>query len=217
MSEWASIKAGVPQGSILGPLLFLIYINDIVSDIQSNIRLFADDTSLYLVVDHAIATADILNSDISKITAWAKSWLVTFNPTKTESLLISRKLIKPIHPTLELLHTQILEVVSHKHLGVFLSNDGSWHSHLEYIKSKAWARINIMRKLKHVLDRKSLEKIYVSFIRPVLEYSDIIWDNCSKTEKLDLEKIQYEAARIATGATKLILLTTWKKKLDGIP
>ena len=88
-SAWNFIWAGVPQGSILGPLLFLLFINDIVSDIGSNIRLFADDTSLSIIVDMA---AELLNMDLEKIMEWAKRWLVTFNPTKTESLLISRKI-----------------------------------------------------------------------------------------------------------------------------
>ncbi|MES9994044.1 MAG: reverse transcriptase family protein [Candidatus Thiodiazotropha sp.] len=205
-SDWASIRAGVPQGSILGPLLFLLYINDIVTDIGSNIRLFADDTSLFIIVENPLTAAEFLNTDLEKITQWAKTWLVSFNPTKTESLLISRKVYKPQHPPLFMQNIQIKEVDFHKHLGLCLSNDGSWHQHIKYITEKAWFRINIMRKLKFQLDRKSLETIYLAFIRPLLEYADVTWDNCSQYEKSELDKIQNEAARIATGATKLVSL-----------
>ena len=85
-SYWNSLKAGVPKGSILGPLLFLLYINDIVKDIGSNIRLFADDTSLYIVVEDPTLAAELLNADMEKVARWAKQWLVSFNPLKTESL-----------------------------------------------------------------------------------------------------------------------------------
>ena len=84
----------------------------------------------------------------------------------------------------------ISEVESHKHLGVFLSNDCSWHKHIEYIKEKVWGRINVMRGLKFFPDRKSLETFYLTFIRPVLEYADVVLGNCTNYEKQELEKIQ---------------------------
>ena len=130
--------------------------------------------------------------------------IVTYNPIKTEALLISRKLQIVNHPPLFMLNQHIMEVDTLKHLGIYLSNDGSWHKQISSIKEKAWARINIIRRLKRVLDRKSLETIYISFIRPILEYGNEIWDNCQQYEKDDLEKIQIEAARIATGTTKLV-------------
>ena len=78
VSDWVFIQAGVPQGSILGPLLFLLYINDIVHDIGSNIRLFADDTSLFIIVEDAITAAACLNNDLDKTSQWAASgWLLS--------------------------------------------------------------------------------------------------------------------------------------------
>ena len=203
-SKWNEIRAGVPQGSILGPLLFLLFINDIVKDIGCNIRLFADDTSLFLVVENPDTAAEILNLDLDKIMLWAKKWLVLFNPVKTEAFLASRKINRPIHPPLLMEDTQIVEVDSHKHLGIIFQNDCSWHNHIDYVKEKAWARVNAMRKLKYEFDRKSLETIYLTFIRPILEYADIVWDNCTQHEKSELDKIQNEAARIVTGTTKLV-------------
>ena len=90
-SNIVTIEAGVPQGFILWPLLVLIYIYDIVSDKTSNVKLFADDTSLSMIVENPIIIADILNDDLQKINSWANKWLVTFNPAKTESMWISKK------------------------------------------------------------------------------------------------------------------------------
>ena len=205
-SSTKQIKAGVPQGSILGPLLFLIYINDIVRNIRSDIKLFADDTSLSITVDDITESAAILNRDIDDICKWAQTWLVSFNPNKTESMIISKKVNKPVHPPLCMLNQVIQETNTHKHLGVHLSNDCSWHNHIDSIKTKAWGRINIMRKLKFILDRKSLEVIYKLFIRPILEYCDVLFSNCTFQESKELESIQIEAARIATGSTKLVSL-----------
>ena len=198
-SDWAYIQAGVPQGSILGPLLFLLYINDIVVNINANVKLFADDTSLYLIVDDPNETANILNNDLETIHKWAETWLVKFNPSKSESLLLSRKNITNLHPPLVMNNVHIKEVTHHKHLGLFLSRDGTWHEHIDYITSKAWQRLNIMRKLKFLLNRESLQIIYTSFIRPILEYSDVVWDNITQYEVNASQKIQNEAARIVTG------------------
>ena len=80
LSSWSNIETGVPQGSILGPLLFLIYINDLSDGLTTNARLFADDVSLFSVVDNINLSATNLNSDLSKINAWANQWKMIFNP-----------------------------------------------------------------------------------------------------------------------------------------
>ena len=211
-SDWQFIRAGVPQGSILGPLLFLLYINDIVTDIQSCVRLFADDTSLYIIVDNPISAAEMINTDLEIIHRWAEKWLVKFNPSKSESLLVSRKNNRNRHPPLIMNTVYINEVQHHKHLGVILSNDGTWHEHINLITSKAWQKIYVMRKLKFMLDRDSLNKIYISFVRPTLEYANIVWDNCTQYEANAIEKIQTEAARIVTGATRLVSLDMLSKE-----
>ena len=204
ISDWLKINAGVPQGSILGPILFLIYINDIVSSISTNINLFADDTSLHIIVGQADLSAELLNNDLKLIHEWAQTWLVSFNPSKTESLLISKKTHPPVHPPLYMNDVMIKTVTEHKHLGITFSNNCNWQSHIDSILAKAWTRVHILRKLKFLLDRKSLEKLYLSFIRPILEYSDIVWDNCTQSQANDIERVQTEMARIVTGCTKLV-------------
>ena len=112
---------------------------------------------------------------------------------------------------------QLIEVTSHKHLGLHISKHCTLYEQIEYIKENAWLRINVMRKFKFLLDRKSLETIYISFIRPIFEYGDGVWDKCTKHEKQDIEKkIKTEAVRIVTGTTKLVSIhslyeeTCWK-------
>jgi len=97
--------------------LFIVFIDDILTDINSTIKLFADDTSLYLIVDDPQETAQTLNDDLVKVNAWSTKWLVNFNPQKTETMTISRKLNKPYQPNLIMNNTIICTVTEHKQLG----------------------------------------------------------------------------------------------------
>jgi hypothetical protein len=99
-SDWTRIEAGVPQGSALGPLLFLIYINDFPTNISSTCFLFADDSLLMNEVITPVDASNKLNGDLNVISDWASRWLVTMNPKKTENIIFSCKLVKPLHPTL---------------------------------------------------------------------------------------------------------------------
>ena len=125
---------------------------------MSSIRLFADDTSLYIIINDPIQAAEQLNLDLAKIHRCSEKWLVTFNPEKSECIL-SRKYNKPYHHPVLLNQIQIAKINPHKYLGIIFSNDCTWHEHLEVVKSKAWKRINTMRKLKFQQDRKSLQTI----------------------------------------------------------
>ena len=103
LSSWPNIETGVPQGSILGPLLFSIYINDLSDGLTTNVRLFADDVSLFFVVDNINLSATNLNSDLTKINDWANQWKMTFNldPNKqAQEVIFSGKINKITHPPL---------------------------------------------------------------------------------------------------------------------
>ena len=201
-SEWGTIKAGVPQGSVLGPLLFLIYINDITSEVTSNIKLFADDTTIYVTVDDPAQASDQLNRDLDSISNWAHQWLVTFSPPKTESMLITFKTRNQPHPPLFLENAKIVEVNCHKHLGVTLTNDLTWKDHIPNIVKTAGENVDLMSRLMYKLDRKTLQTMYFSFVRPKLEYANIVWSNLNQTQSLQVELIQKRAGRIVSGAIK---------------
>ena len=201
-SSWSNICAGVPQGSVLGPVLFLIFIDDISYVVNHcHIRLFADDTSLFIEVDDAAQAAQYINADLSSINDWANKWLVSFNSSKSVSLLITNKRSMNHHPAVYLAGKQIAEVKKHKHLGVTLTRDLSWSTHLNDICEKAEKLLALLKSFKFRLDRNSLELFYTSMIRPTMEYADVLWAGATQSDLAKLDRIQLEAARVVTGAT----------------
>ena len=135
-SSWADVKAGVPQGSILGPLLFLIYINDLPNGLNSNAKLFADDTSLFSVVHHITDTAKLLKSDLSKINGWALLWKMSFNPDpkkQAQEIIFSHKTSQRNHTGL-MFNNNIVNVTAiHKHLGMIFDSKLSFDKHLKSV------------------------------------------------------------------------------------
>ena len=202
-SEIGLIQAGVPQGSVLGPLLFLMYINDLPLGIQSNIKLFADDATVYIDFDDPNQAAEILNKDLMYVQSWADQWLVKFSPTKTKSMTLSFKHDAAANLPQILFNNTVLDTVkSHKHLGLTITNKLTWNLHISNVISSASSMADVLKKLKYQVDRKSLETIYFTFIRPKLEYSCHIWDNCNNKDSELLEKFQMDIARTVSGARK---------------
>ena len=195
------INAGVPQGSVLGPLLFLIYVNDIADSLLSLTRLFADDSSLFYSATSIDDIQGLINHDLVLLSRWAKQWLVTFNPSKTEAILFSLRNLD-FMPLLKFENTYVKFVENHKHLGLTLSYNGQWTDHINNIKSSAAKVLGIMRKLKFSLSRSALNQIYFSYLLPALEYASSVWDGCTAQNADTLNKVQNEAARIVTGLTR---------------
>ncbi len=201
-SNWRPISAGVPQGSVLGPLLFLLYINDLAFEVKyCNIRFFADDTCLFIEVDNRDGTAAKLNEDLEKINRWSQKWLVKFSPEKTKSLIISNKNDRFSNPAIMFNNTLVSEVTCHTYLGLKFSYNLRWNAHIDVICTKARRRLNMMLPLKYKLDRKSLEVMYKSFVRPVMEYGIVVWGGTYDSNIVKLEQINVDALRLITGAT----------------
>ena len=120
-SSWSPIEAGVTQGSVLGPILFLVYINDITDGLKSEVRIFANDTSLFVVVDDPVFSFEILNHDLQLIEKWANQWKMSFNPDITKpqiEIIFSTKNVKPNHPPLFFNGIMVDSAEEHKHIGL---------------------------------------------------------------------------------------------------
>ena len=201
-SSLLGINAGVPQGSILGPLLFLVFLNDIELDIESDIFLFADDTSLMKCFSNLNEAEHVINSDMIKLQSWADRWLVKFNPIKTKFILISNKKIKS-NLNIFLNGNKIEEVPCYKHLGITFSSDFKWTTHINGAVKRANMKIGALLRIQDTLLRKDKSKIYTTMIRPALEYGGVIYDNCSLADSMKIESVQKFAGRVCTGALKL--------------
>ena len=138
-SEWLPVKAGVPQGSILGPLFFLIYINGLLVGITSTVKLFADDTSLFSIVHDPNDSANKLKKDLQKISECAYQWKMSFNPDKdkkTQEVIFSMKIKKSFHLQISFNNMPVFCVNFRKHLGIYLDEKLNFNYRIKkkYIK-----------------------------------------------------------------------------------
>ena len=140
MSSWERVSAGVPQGSVLGPLFFLVYINDLAENVSSHVKLFADDTSMFQIVSDVNLSFQILNNDLSVIQDWAYRWKMSFNPDPTKQakeVIFSSKRTKDPHQPLSFNDYQINIEKSHKHLGLILDEKLTFAEHVREAIIKA--------------------------------------------------------------------------------
>lgn len=202
-SEWTRLLAGVPQGSVLGPLLFLIFINDVTYVIRhTQMRLFADDTCMFITIDNRDLATEQVNEDLSAIMKWSEDWLVAFSAPKTKSMVISNKLDSHLNAHVNMSNTNIDLVHNHKHLGLTLSDNLGWNLHINEVYSKAMKRLDIIQHFKFKLDRQALERYYISYVLPIIEYGDVVWSGANDQELDKLDRVQIRAMRIITGATE---------------
>ena len=204
-STWLPVKSGVPQGSILGPLLFLIYINDLCAVPLSSgtkLMMFADDIMLYKPISspHNITN---FQDDVNLVYAWVSNNHLSININKTKFMLISRRRGRLHSFPLYLSNTLIEKVHHFKYLGVWISDDLSWSKHVETICCKARRLLGYtFRTFSPYCDQASIIAIYKSQVLPVLEYACAVWDPHLKKDQLLLESVQLFATRMASHSWK---------------
>ena len=187
-------------------IIFKFKINDLSENIESTVKLFADDTSLFPVVHNNNTSAEVLNRDLKKISEWAHRWKMSVNPDvskNAQEVVSSRTQAKSVHPDLVFNNTPVHQTHCQKHLGVYLGMKLNFKLHIKEKSLKAMKEICIIKKLSSLLPRKSLITIYKSFVRPHLDYGDLIYyqpNNESFCQQI--ESVQYNASLAIIGAIK---------------
>lgn len=156
-----------------------------------------------------------INSDLDRISKWSNDWLVTFNPNKTELLTFTNSTCDT-NANIFFSNQKLVSSPFHKHLGVVFSSNGKWTNHVEYLFTKCSKMIGILRKFKFSVPRQCLNSMYLSFVRPILEYADVVWSGVTVQQSNKLEQIQHEAARIVTGLTKSVSLERLYKEVGWV-
>ena len=200
-SSSKQVLSGVPQGTVLGPLMFLLYINDIDTSISSSIRLFADDCVLYRVIKSPQDNL-ILQQDLTQLAQWTDTWQMRLNIEKCVTMTCTRSPVST--PTVYSIHEHPLNVVDqHDYLGVRLHSSMTWSHHIQLKVNKATKVLNLIKRTLHKCTKEVKETAYFTLVRPILEYTAIIWDPYQQYLIDSIEKIQRRAARWVMGDYRL--------------
>ena len=196
------LPCGVPQGTILGPLLFLLYINDLPNClVHSQPRMYADDTSITYASNVVGEIERCVNIDLDRIRIWLAANKLTLNTTKTEFLLIgSRQRLSTLerNPKIEINKFPIKHVSTSKSLGVHIDGNLSWECHINEISKKIASGISAIKRIRYFLPFEILLNVYNSLVQPHFDYCNVVCGNCSKNLSSKLQKLQNRAARVLT-------------------
>ena len=193
MSTLGQVTSGVPQGSVVGPTLFLVYINDLGQNLKSKVRLFADDTVLYNFITDQSSSA-VLQQDLRALERWEETWQMEFNVTKCHVMSITNKR-KPAPPSYTLHGHTMKQVSSAAYLGVELTDKLHWGKHVHAVAAKAnRTSAFIYRNLKGCPTRVQTH-CYKGLVRPVLEYAAPVWDPYQQSLCDTLEAVQRRSVR----------------------
>ena len=192
-STWSSVLSGVSIGTVIGPIQFLIYINDITAGIDSKMRLFANDSIIYREI-HDYQDHVSLQEDITKLQIWSEDWQMTLKPEKCYILTITYKInISRFSYTIN--NVPLASKDSWKYLGVIIDSKLNWNEHCSDITAKAQQALGLIQRTLHTAPEKCKSIAYKALIRPRLGYASTAWSAHTDKNTRLLEKIQNNAAR----------------------
>lgn len=214
LSDEINVTSGVPQGSVCGPVLFIIYLNDIADNLESENVSFADDGTIYRAISN-IEDQKILQEDLTKIQQWCQIWMMELNAQKTVYCQMSRSKNKQVKPFAYKINDQNLkEVKEIKILGVTLTNDLRWDPHIDKICAKANQALYLAARITGKCETEVKLTAYRSLVRPHMEYSAAVWDPFTSKQVDSIESVQRRAVRnILNNYSREVCVTSMRNTL----
>ena len=191
-SNSRKVSSGIPQGSVLGPILFLLYINDISQDIESHIKLFADDTKIFRAIS-SISDNTALQADIDRLLLWSKKWQLPFNIEKCKIIHYGRDNITANY---KMYNNTVFSEETEKDLGILFDCNLKFSAHVRTIVAKANSRVGLLRRNFSNLSPPIFLPLYKALIRPLLEYGSVVWSPILKGDQDQIEKVQQRATKL---------------------
>ena len=202
MSNIAPVISGIPQGTVLGPVLFVIYINDLLDDVSSDGLMFADDTKIFRQIS-SLEDALHLQDDLKKMEKWSDTWLLKFNAEKCHVLTLG-KFEDIVHAhQYTICNNELEHVSSEKDLGVTIDEELKFEEHIMRKVQIANGIVGQIRRSFSFLDAETFRRIYVAFVRPHLEYCQAVWSPHLLKNVDQLEKVQIRATKLVDGLSNL--------------
>ena len=206
-SKWTNVTSGIPQGSVLGPLLFVIYINDLPEQVNSTVYLFADDTKISNIIKDD-ASKECLQQDLNLLQSWSKTWLLKSHPQKCKHMHIGKKIDET---TYKLGDHELEKTKVEKDIGVYVDCDLTFDTHISEKVKKANSMFGVIRRNFQYLDEKTFLPLYKSLVRTHLDYACSVWSPYKMKHIEQIESVQRRASKQLPGMAELTYPERLKK------
>ena len=198
-SGWATVSSGIPQGSILGPVLFLVFINDLPGVVKSAARLFADDTKMYREVS-TNQDKDLLQTDIKLLEEWSAKWQLPFNKDKCKLMHVGSS-----NPgfSYQMEGASIAAVTNEKDLGIIIDNSLKFHEQTAAAVARANRILGLIKRAFSILDATTLPLLFRAMVRPHLQYANSVWGPTLRMEQDAIERVLRRATKLVRSLRNL--------------